>query len=765
MQRFTHAGTPVGSIVDVDNCSGFGSEPDVAMNAAGDFVIVWRCATVDIFARKYDSNGSPQGSPLQVNESIDSADFWSPTVAMLENGGFVVAWGDNRNGVSSPNDNDIYLQRYTGDASPVGGNTRVSDDDPGFNQFSPSVACDSKNRFAVVWHDRRNIGGQHDVFGQWYDSLGQPLGGNVRINSDTTLFEPLGRGPRIGSNDSGAFVVVWGSGGSPFRRGVHMQCFEAGGAAVGDVVRVVDSVVVLDTLAIYPQCGDAAVSVDDSGRLTVVWRDNRWLDGSLIAGAEMDEIFAQSFQADGSRAGANIRVPDDHAVGHQEHASVSAVPLVGFVCAWQGDGIHMQLVEQSGVLRGANIPAAGGYSPAVAADQENGIVIAALENDAVFLYRFDLQGISTGPGTRVDQDTADLAKFTPALATLETAGFVVTWTQVSDGLGFQWDVYAQRYSPAGVPIGTNVKVNDSAGTNAHASVASVVGLGHVVAWDLNGQYVYLQLFDVGGLPMGAPILASDDLTGPSSFPAIASDTSGNILVAWHNNSLGHDDIYLRRFDRIGTPLGASVLVNDDGCCAKQVAPAVAVGETGEFMLTWTDKRNGAHDDVYAQRFSPNATPIGSNVRIGDAGGSETYRREPSVAVNGSVAFVAWQDNRRPKGWDIFGSTLDVSAVNVAEGGTASVPGTFSLMQNYPNPFNASTTIEYRIALPAKVDVAIYNVLGRRVQTVGGTIQPAGAHRVNWDGRDDRGQPVASGIYLYRLMIGDRSETRRMLLLK
>jgi hypothetical protein len=93
------------------------------------------------------------------------------------------------------------------------------------------------------------------------------------------------------------------------------------------------------------------------------------------------------------------------------------------------------------------------------------------------------------------------------------------------------------------------------------------------------------------------------------------------------------------------------------------------------------------------------------------------------------------------------------------------PAGFSLAQNYPNPFNPATTIPYQVGREGRVELAIFDLAGQQVRGLVDAEQPAGAHAVVWDGRDDQGQPVASGIYLYRLRAGAFRETRQLSLVK
>ncbi len=96
---------------------------------------------------------------------------------------------------------------------------------------------------------------------------------------------------------------------------------------------------------------------------------------------------------------------------------------------------------------------------------------------------------------------------------------------------------------------------------------------------------------------------------------------------------------------------------------------------------------------------------------------------------------------------------------------APVPLTFAVSRNYPNPFNPSTTIEYQLPQQREVELIVYNTLGQKVRTLLRQSAPAGYHKVIWDGRNDSGQPVASGIYLYRFSAGDYRMIRKMVLLR
>jgi len=96
--------------------------------------------------------------------------------------------------------------------------------------------------------------------------------------------------------------------------------------------------------------------------------------------------------------------------------------------------------------------------------------------------------------------------------------------------------------------------------------------------------------------------------------------------------------------------------------------------------------------------------------------------------------------------------------------TSSVPRSFELSQNYPNPFNPFTSFALRLPEASDYSIGIFNVAGQLVKSYSGRLK-AGEHNFVWDGKNDQGTSVASGVYLYKAEAGNFKETRRMMLLK
>jgi len=176
------------------------------------------------------------------------------------------------------------------------------------------------------------------------------------------------------------------------------------------------------------------------------------------------------------------------------------------------------------------------------------------------------------------------------------------------------------------------------------------------------------------------------------------------------------------------------------------------------------------------RFTATTDP-GKGVNLLTDGRVDLERREWQMVEVPLVAFEAGSSPASVNLAGSFGGTFhvdDVSLVSrvlpglptvvVEERGAAS-PATFALQQNYPNPFNSHTVIALALPGPGGVELAAYNAAGQKVATLLDGHRAEGVYTIRWDGRDDGGRELASGMYAYRLRTGDRVEARKLLLVR
>ncbi len=143
--------------------------------------------------------------------------------------------------------------------------------------------------------------------------------------------------------------------------------------------------------------------------------------------------------------------------------------------------------------------------------------------------------------------------------------------------------------------------------------------------------------------------------------------------------------------------------------------------------------------------------------------SLNYARRNPMAVNYNGAIYVFG------GTDQSGQVVpQVEEYNTVTGVASSqpaLPKQFELENNYPNPFNPSTQIAFKIAVTAKVSLDVYSILGEHIKTIVNKVFSPGEYTVTWNGNNDTGSSMASGVYIYRLTSGYFTESKKMLLLK
>ena len=109
-----------------------------------------------------------------------------------------------------------------------------------------------------------------------------------------------------------------------------------------------------------------------------------------------------------------------------------------------------------------------------------------------------------------------------------------------------------------------------------------------------------------------------------------------------------------------------------------------------------------------------------------------------------------------------GYSQEVSAMSID---WSQYPSVFILLPNYPNPANPSTTIPFVLTQKGMITITLFDLMGRRVKRLAHMEHEVGRHEVVWDGTDDDGLPMASGVYYYRLSNGECRHTRKLTLLR
>ena len=158
-------------------------------------------------------------------------------------------------------------------------------------------------------------------------------------------------------------------------------------------------------------------------------------------------------------------------------------------------------------------------------------------------------------------------------------------------------------------------------------------------------------------------------------------------------------------------------------------------------------------------YAPNPYEGGSSVSHWDVSAYPSLLMEPAISGNLSSDVDLTLAHFSDIGW------LDL-ATGIADDGVPGAKDTgLALLPNYPNPFNPGTTIRYDLSSTQQVQLSVYDVQGRLVKSLTDRVETAGVHEVSWQGKDNKGQVVASGIYFVRLTGENQVATRKIILLK
>ena len=217
------------------NTNPFGRQsfPDVAADPDGNFVVVWTDESpygLDdwegaVVGRQFDASGVPRGPEFLVNTVATSFQVM-PQAAMDAAGNFVVVWENN-----APGESDIAGQRFSADGEKIGGEFRVNTYTTGW-QYQAAVASAPDGRFVVVWSSVLN-NVDWNVHGQLYDASGAPVGTEFLVNTYTTGSQG---GAQVAMDAQGRFVVAWNSFGTDLD--VFAQKFDALGGRRGEPFRL-----------------------------------------------------------------------------------------------------------------------------------------------------------------------------------------------------------------------------------------------------------------------------------------------------------------------------------------------------------------------------------------------------------------------------------------------------------------------------------------------------------------------------------------------
>ncbi len=669
-RRFDAKGVALGDAVQVNPATGLyvvvsSATPVVAMDSAGDFVVCWVGYEVgvdsgmEIFARRYQSDGTAAGNAFTVNSYSPGKQF-QPALAMDAQGNFVVSWSSYGQDNSFQN---LYARRFDAEGTALGSEFQVNSNNTTVYHRRSDVAMDAAGNFVITW-DSEQDGTYGGVYAQRFNAAGNSLGNEFQVNTTTTGGQVESA---IAMDAAGNFVVTWRGDFPDVYSDVFLQRFTANGVAVDGELKVND-------YTTGTQLG-AVVSMDAAGDFVVAWNDFTRQSLSLKR-YETNQLVVPA-------TGPETRI-NSQTIGNQSTPSIAMDASGNYVAVWQSDlqdgsgtGIYGQRYSSHGVPLGGeflvNTYTTGNQGlPSVAMDGSGDFVVTWLSrgidlefvqpagNYGVYAQRFDASGARQGDEFQVNTSTEGFC-FSPSIAMNAAGEFAITWDGQSQ---FDRDVFVRRFTAEGVGLGEESVVNSFTTDYQQSPSIAMDSFGDfIVTWvslfqDGDGYGIYAQRFDSNGGAIGDEFQVNSYTTGTQLRPSVAMDGVGNFVVTWDSDVAGpgtsNKGVFAKRF-RIrdgAVDAGDEVPVDPPFILDQNLPPqyqfkaasTVSMNASGDYVVTWLGSvlgTSGYTVQVFAQRFDAEGIEQGRPFVVNR--NLTSHHASADVAIDATGDFVvAWQ---------------------------------------------------------------------------------------------------------------------------
>jgi len=363
--------------------------------------------------------------------------------------------------------------------------------------------------------------------------------------------------------------------------------------------------------------------------------------------------------------------------------------------------------------------------------------------------------ISTPAGTSVVFSLSQVTANDPAGAQINLTTRNTTTTIIgvnvwpgdtnNDQIANQADVF-----PIGLYWNKTGPVRQNASTNWTPQIASPWTPIAATYADANGDSVVNQSDVISiGLNWGKTHASTALSTGDREKPTVSQVTAATLSTAISGNTNPNQDFEIEvRVDQVANLFGLSfeLLYSPTTLVEPQSVDAGSFLGSDIVFISNVDKSAG-QIGIGATRKAGQGGASGAGV-VAQIKMHVSAQAQVGQVVTLTLQNVAAVDSA---GQSIAMSVMDQSLVlDVKSKQNENMPAAFALYANVPNPFNPSTTIKYDLPRQAEVKLEIFDMLGRRVRTLVNQHQTAGRHAIAWDGRNEQGQVVASGVYIYQL---------------
>jgi hypothetical protein len=773
------------------NYSGYQYQPQLCTDGQGGAYIVWHddrseSYEGDVYFQRVDSTGNPY---YEVNGRVlcNAPNYQQHCyIIPADGGGAIFCWQDFRNNPNN-SDGDIYAQKVDTSGIALWGANGYPVCTADENQQLPGLISDGEGGAIIGWSDNRLTGNNdYDIYAQRISFSGTQL-----WTTDGTVV--------CNANNQQNYVIL----NSDLEHGAFFFWTDNRNGSIGIYEQHLNSSSNLNlqpngVLIHYGISGDAwepHMVQTIPGQVLVAWLDDRYSQYYYT------NLFIQLLDSSGTPLLAeNGRVVSADSIywGGGDLQLASDLQQGGLL-VWpdhhylQAGQIYAQRIDSRGNVLWAeggvhvySINASQQY-PRVAGDGTGGAFVVwsgsiSSYNYHVYAQRLNANGIQIwGQPVQLSFGSSDEDDCCYGAIPDGEGGVLVVWVT---GPWPNFYILAQKLSPSGDEVWQSggIRVTNVVSRQEYPTMIADGSGGAVIVWrdqrDLVNYNLFAQRIDrFGNYVWPDSGLSVCDVPGDKWDANLVQDCNGNVFVLWDDYRNGYDEhLYLQKITLDGEltfpPSGVPVCI----WSIYQVSPKMVSDTRDGVYITWESYPDTFYyGDIYCAHIN-GAGQLVEPTRLWQPTGNIVCnalfdQNYPAIAQDGAGGcIIAWDDARA---MTLGGTDPELFAQRVNDGtitsgignGITAIPYEFRLEQNYPNPFNPTTRINYSLAQGGHVYLIIYDILGRKVCTLQNQFMTAGIYHVIWNGEASSGDPVASGVYFYKLQAPGHSQVRKMVLLK
>ncbi|WP_286828252.1 hypothetical protein, partial [Kordiimonas sp. UBA4487] len=730
------------------------AEVAAAVVSDGKILVVWDdgdAGNQSIYGQLIDFSGQKIDSEFLISDAPAGLQV-VPEISTMADGKVVVSWQSNESG-----DYDVVTKVLEFDsptpppsvADPAADhqiNTEVV-----LDQTEPSVATFEATHatlaggHVIVWQSDGQDGDQGGIYGQLYDSAGQPVGFEFQVNANAAGDQ---KHAQVDVLANGNFLVAWYSEASDGTLSVHTQEFSWNGSGL-DVVGAEQT---LDASAANYAAGWPApfdVEALDAGGHVISWFDSAGVlrTNFYDTNSNLVNSVSQSLDASTGKALPALAELSDGRV---------LVTWTDWSTSGSRDNVHGRIFDASGVESVSSFilhNASGDRQSASAADSfsDGGFVVVwnawdgtTVDHKGMVMRLFDANGIATTAEIQVSagNGTSGGTNMTQSgdVVVLADDTFVVFW-QTTD-VGNDVNVYGQRFDAQGGSIGDAFVVHaGTTGTQADIDAALNADGEVVVTWqsdsgDGNGYDIEARILDmdvISPVPAPTPPPVADpgtdhqintevalDQTEPSvaTFDATHATLAGGHVIVWQSDGQDGDGegVYGQLYDGTGQPVGFEFKVSS-GALGDQAFAAVATLDDGTFVVTWMD-----NNKVVAQKFDWDGTSlstVGNELTLDTSATSTSYVQTDVAALSGGAYVVSWYDNSGGSIYETYSQIIGSDGTSIS--GLIQVSGTKHNIFPSVTELSNGNILYTWIGLPPGASSGDHDAMGRIFDASGNAV--------------------------------------------